>query len=69
MIPKHLFSSLCKTNKLQESLAYIMEFAGVGTISYEPPPEHLKPFFRKKYKTFFRYLSQQLVISRTSAIV
>ena len=35
-----------------------MEFTDVGIIPYEAvPPEDMKPFFRRKFKTLFRYLS------------
>ena len=34
-----------------------MEFEGVGVISIEVPQEKFKPFFRRKYRTAFRYKS------------
>ena len=33
-----------------------MYFEEVGTLPYEPPPSELKPFFRRKYATAFRYV-------------
>ncbi len=35
-----------------------MEFPGVGVLPYEPPAEELRPFFRRKYKTFFKYVRE-----------
>lgn len=32
----------------------MMEFPGVGTLSYEPPSEDLRDFMRRKHRTWIR---------------
>ena len=38
----------------------ILKQNGVGTVSMETPAEDLKPFFRRKNKTVFRYCNELL---------
>ena len=46
----------------RDQVAKKMDFKEIGKIPYEIPSASLKPFFRRKYTTVFRYENDLLVI-------